>query len=311
MALKFGTGGIPLTTKNKNVVEGIKRIKELGLEALEIEFVHQVFLNEKQAEEAGQTAKKLGIDLSIHGSYYINLASEDKAKWHASIQRILSAAKIGEIAGARFLTFHAGFRQGHDDKKVYTLVREGVARIVEEFEKKDYKIKLTPELTGKVSQWGDLEELIELVKDINSNKLGFCFDFAHKHARSGGKFNTRQEFKDMLMLIKKELGGDFLKDMHFHISGINYTDKGERNHLTLLGDYEKYKEAGFDLKAIKRDYKELAKKNKLGPADLNWEALLYELKEFDAGGIVVCESPNLEHDALLLMQNYRKLGKKL
>ncbi|MBN1331550.1 TIM barrel protein [Candidatus Dojkabacteria bacterium] len=305
--LRFGTGGIPLTTKTRNAEEGVRRIHELGLDSMELEFVHNVFLDKEKAKNLRKIAEAENVALTVHGSYYINLASTDEKKWHASISRILQAAKIGDLAGAKSLTYHSGFRQNLEDKVVYNLIKKAVRKVLTAVEKADLSIKISPELTGKASQWGDLEELIRLVKDLKSEKLGFCFDFAHKHARDGGGFNSKKEFREMLDLIKTELGADFLKDMHIHISGINYSDKGERNHLTLLGEYENYIKEGMQLPEIEHSYEDIRKHKKIGPADIKWKELLEVLKEKRVGGIVVCESPNLEHDAMLMKKYYKQL----
>lgn len=307
MKLRFGTGGIPLSTKNRSAIEGVRRIHELGLESMELEFVHSVFLNEKQAEELKAEAERLDVALSVHGSYYVNLASDDKQKWHASINRVQKAAQIGSIAGARFITFHSGFFQGRSEEEVYPLIKEGIEEILNYLKENSLGIKVTPELTGKPTQWGDLDDLINLVKDFKSNQLGFCFDFAHKHARSNGKFNSEDEFNEMLDKIGDKLGEEFLRDMHIHLSGINYSPKGERNHLTFLGEESKYANEGLAIEGLTDHYATLAKKNKIGPSDLEWVSLLKVLKEYKVGGIVVCESPNLEQDALLMQKTYAKL----
>lgn len=307
MALRFGTGGIPLTTKKKNAVEGVKRIKELGLDSMELEFVYQVFLNEIEAKKLKKIADEEDVALSVHGSYYINLASSEAQKWHASINRLLDSAKVGDMAGARFVTFHPAFRQSRSEEAVYKLVKKAMAEVFKESRKSKLKIKITPELTGKASQWGDLEELVKLIQDFSGENIGFCFDFAHKHARDGGGYNTRKEFQNMLGFIKKELGQKFLSDMHIHMSGINYSSKGERNHLTLLGDFDKYEKEGIHVEGIEKYYDELREKGRIGPPDLKWKELLETIKEYKVGGIVVCESPNLEHDALLMKKYYKSL----
>jgi len=38
----------------------------------------------------------------------------------------------------------------------------------------------------------------------------------------------------------------------------------------------------------------------LEESDMNWRELLKALKDFEVDGILVCESPNLEEDALML-----------
>jgi deoxyribonuclease-4 len=57
-------------------------------------------------------------------------------------------------------------------------------------------------------------------------------DFSHIHAR-GGKANTYREFYRILKKIGKKLGDGALKNMHIHISGSRYNDKGEMKHLNL------------------------------------------------------------------------------
>ena len=67
--------------------------------------------------------------------------------------------------------------------------------------------------------------------------------------------------------------------MHIHVSCIDYGDKGERKHLNLK------------------------------ESDFQYAELLKALKDYDAKGIVICESPNLEEDALLLQATYNELLK--
>ncbi len=45
----------------------------------------------------------------------------------------------------------------------------------------------------------------------------------------------------------------------------------------------------------------------LKEADLKYEELLQALKEHDVKGMVICESPNLEEDALHLQETYHKM----
>ncbi len=44
MAVKIGTAGIPVTSCG-NTFSGIDRIKELGLDIIEIQFVRGIYLN--------------------------------------------------------------------------------------------------------------------------------------------------------------------------------------------------------------------------------------------------------------------------
>ena len=67
-----GTGGAEL--------ESFQALKKQDLDAVEIEFTYSVWMKKEQAIAIRELNKKLGLRLSIHGSYFINLNSEDKAK---------------------------------------------------------------------------------------------------------------------------------------------------------------------------------------------------------------------------------------
>jgi deoxyribonuclease-4 len=127
---------------------------------------------------------------------------------------------------------------------------------------------------GKGSQFGTLEEILNLSTEVEG--IAPCVDFAHWHARTGA-FNSYQEFAAMLSQIENRLGRTALDNMHIHASGIAYGKKGELKHLNL-------KESDFQ-------YIELIK----------------ALKDYKVKGLFICESPNLEEDALLLQTTYNGL----
>ena len=83
---------------------------------------------------------------------------------------------------------------------------------------------------GKISQFGSLEELLNLCSEVEG--LAPCMDFAHLHARTG-KYNSYYEFKSVLTQIEKKLGRSALDNMHIHVSGINYNNKAGRSCISI------------------------------------------------------------------------------
>ena len=73
--LLFGTAGAPLSTKDRSSIGGVRRIRELGLGCMEVEFVRGVRMGEGTAAEVGRVAREAGVALSVHAPYYINLNS--------------------------------------------------------------------------------------------------------------------------------------------------------------------------------------------------------------------------------------------
>lgn len=313
--LNIGVGGVPLTSKKNNTVSGIERVKELGLDLMEIEFVHGVKMSEESAHLVNQTRQSSQIELTIHGPYYINLASDDNRKFYGSIKYITDSIYIGGLCGAKSVTFHPAFYQKKPKEEVYSQVKSAFEKIYEEFEKEKYnehpinlgETVLAPELTGKPTQFGDIEELIKLVDEFKDLNLKLCIDFAHKYARSNGLFNGYEKFVEILEMIEKQLGREYLDKLHMHVSAINYGEKGEKHHLTFLQSEEEYKEMGIKEGGINQYFEELEKKGKTIDAGFKWRELLQALKDKNVGGYLVCESPILEYDALLLKQTYNNL----
>ncbi|MFA5930723.1 MAG: TIM barrel protein [archaeon] len=273
--LLFGTAGIPLSTADHNTIDGIKQVHALGLSGMELEFVHSVHISKEQAPEVKKVAQENEVILTSHGSYYINLNAVERPKMHASVSRVVACARRAEEAGAVSMTFHAGFYLKDSPEKTFSNIKKCFEEITDELGSKKSKITIRPETTGKGKQFGSIDELLLLCSQLD-NVLP-CIDFSHLHARSNGKYNTYEEFRSVLENSEKMLGKGFLKNMHCHVSGIAYSEKGEQKHLVLK------------------------------ESDFNYTDLLKALKEFDCAGMIVCESPNIETDALLLKKTYEKL----
>jgi deoxyribonuclease-4 len=279
--LRFGTVGNPLSTPPRpgGTVGGIQRIHELGLGALELAWVRSVRVSEETCQRIWEAASALGIALSVHAPYFINLNARDRAGYRASKERLMAAARAGFRAGARDIVFHPGAYQGARPERAYETVRRRLQEIVEELREEGVDVTLRPETMGKSALFGTLDEVIQLSREVPG--VLPCVDFAHLHARAGdGSFNSYAEFVEALKRVAAGLGPRGLQDLHIHVSGIAYTRKGERHHLNLK------------------------------EADLRYEELLQALIDLGTQGRVLCESPNLEEDALLLQATYRRLLEK-
>ncbi len=276
--LHFGPAGIPVSAKGKKPEQGVREVKRLGLDCMEIEFVRGVRMSENSAAAVRDAARETGIRLTAHGPYYINLCSKEPEKVSASIRRVLDTARVGSLCGAESITFHAAFYQGRDEREIFNEVAARLESILAILAKDRVKVAVRPELTGKPSQFGSLEELIELSRRVKG--VLPCIDFAHLFARTNGRYNSYEEFCEVLDALKKGLGAGILKNMHIHVSGIEFTAKGERRHLELEN------------------------------SRFNWKDLLRALLDYKVEGVCICESPTLEKDALLLKKTYHSLSRK-
>jgi deoxyribonuclease-4 len=126
---------------------------------------------------------------------------------------------------------------------------------------------------GKSAMLGSLEDVLQMSQSIPGVEP--CLDFAHLHARAGdGSMNSKDEWLHVLNLYSQALGVSSLKRLHIHMSGIEYTNKGEKNHL------------------------------KLTESDFNLTGLFEALRQLGCAGRILCESPAMEEDARYMKEQW-------
>lgn len=269
--LLFGTAGVPHSADGDSTVKGIERVAALGLDCLEIEAVRGVHMGEDTARQVRERAEARGIRLSLHAPYYINLLSPEEGKRLASQKYIITSVRVAGLCGARSVVFHAGYYRQLGPQEAYGLVKKAMAEILSVLKSERNTVTLRIETMGRPKQFGTLEEVLFLCRDLEG--LAPCLDFSHIHAREG-RVNSFPEFDRILRKLGRKLGPAALKDVHFHIAGVDYGRIGEIKHL---------------------DLKE---------SDFQYDEWIEALKENNVSGTVICESPNLEADAMMLKKLY-------
>lgn len=232
----------PAGNIEKDTITSLIRLKKLGLQAQEIEFVRQVYMKNELAKEVGKKAKELDINLSIHAPYFINLASEEKDKINASKKRILDSSERGHYLNASHIVFHPAYFGKRSKEETHELVKAEILDMLDTINKNSWNVKLAPETTGKHSAYGSLDETIRLAKET---KCDICIDPAHIYARSNGHIDFK-EVLDKVEVLK-------LKRLHFHFSAIKFSDKGEVNHLILSDGGPKFEPLAKELISRKID----------------------------------------------------------
>ena len=222
--IRFGPAGLGGV---KDSIFNLEDYHKLGLRTCEIAFTYGVYIkNKEDAIKIGKTAKKLDISLSIHAPYWINLNSSEKKKVEKSKQRILKCCEIGTYLNAKKVVFHPGYYGKDNKEKTYESIKKQILDMQRIIKEKKYTPKLAPETTGKINVFGSIDEIKKLVKETGCS---FCIDFAHILAREKDYNFTK---------VLNEFRG--YREIHIHFSGINYTEKGEKNHKkTPLNELKK------------------------------------------------------------------------
>ena len=273
----FGTVGSPTSTpKNPGgSIGAIQYLDSLGLDSLELGWVRSVRVSESTCQKIQATAVDCDVLLSVHAPYFINLNANDE-EWPKARKRLMDAAHYGFLAGATDIIFHPGSYFGKPPKEVLPLAVERLHGCMEELRIHGNPVILRPETMGKSAMLGSLDDVLEM--SVKVDGVEPCLDFPHLFARTGDDgMNTYGEWMDILQYYESMLGLRSMQRLHIHLSGIEYTQKGERKHLPIQ------------------------------ESDLDIDAILQALVDTNCGGRILCESPNLEEDALLLQEKWNNL----
>ncbi len=270
--VRFASAGIPIQCKGGNL-EAVECSRKLGLGAFEIEFVRGVKMGEVKAREIAASAAKNDVLVSSHAPYYVNCCTQEKAKVASTIRHIFSSARITGLCGGTITVFHPGHYQKLGKEEAFQAAKKVLLVINEKMDAAKVKCALGAETVGKKSAFGGLEEVVRLHEELEF--VWPVLDFSHLLARGDFPCKTEGEYRKLFAAVEKRIPG-YGKDFHSHFSSIEYTERGERNHLPISANVPPYK------------------------------PLMKVLAENGYSGRVVCESPRLEYDALLMQAEYLK-----
>ena len=258
--MRFGPAGYPKAAKDAK--DALNIIKGMGLNALEMEFVRGVKTSEAKAKEIGAAAKELDIRLSAHAPYFVSFNSDTPETREKSISWVMDTVRVAHSLGAHIIVIHAA-QYGKEPSEATDSVIKGLNRCKEIMDDENIKdVTLGLETMGRAATWGTLKEIGEVMDGIPGVRP--VLDVSHIHARYGGSLRTKQDMgslTDEFFL----LAGDI---PHFHISCIEYTGKGEKEHLPLSAK------------------------------DPDMSLLAEALNDCKKDCTFICESPLLEEDAL-------------
>jgi deoxyribonuclease-4 len=274
---RFGTVGSPISTPKKpgGSVGAVAQLKSLGLNALELGWVQAVRVSEETCRAIKSAGETADVALSVHAPYFINLNADDE-EWPKSRRRLMDAAYYGGLAGATDIIFHPGSYFAQPPEAVLPKSITRLSDCAAELQSKGVMVTLRPETMGKSAMLGSLEDTFAMSRAVPG--VLPCVDFAHLHARNGdGSVNSYAEWMHLLDTYAQALGEQALSRMHIHLSGIEYSAKGERNHLPIR------------------------------ESDLKIAELFKALSEHHCAGRIVCESPILEEDAVYMRDLWHEI----
>ena len=248
-------------------------IKRIGLDAYEYEAGNGLSATAETLLAIGKAASENNIKMSYHTPYFISLSGIVEEKRLNSIKYIDESLKAAKLLGANTIVVHTGSAAKISRDEAMRLAADTLIKTLNKVD--TYGIKIGLETMGKINQLGTLDEVIELCR-IDSSLVP-VIDFGHLNARSLGKMiNSAYDYLRIFDKIDRLLSPEIARNVHCHFSKIEWTNSGEKKHLTF--DDEIY-----------------------GPS---FEPLMRVIADNSLTPTIICESAGTQSDDALTMKKY-------
>ncbi len=241
--ITFGPGGNSLSWGKRKFPDDLAEyLGGFGLNGYEIECGRGVRISESTLARLPGIAHENGIYVTLHAPYFISLSSTEEEKRLKSVGYILESAKAAKAVGARKIVVHSGSCSKMTRAEALFLAKDTLKKAQAALDENGLSdVIICPETMGKINQLGTLDEVLELCA-VDERFLP-TVDFGHLNARTLGGIRGRDDYAKMLDDIENALGFERLSKMHVHFSKIEYTNGGEKKHLTFADktfgpDYE-------------------------------------------------------------------------
>jgi deoxyribonuclease-4 len=280
---RFGPAGVPpmFRLMGADLPDVPRLLREEGLDAFEYEAVRwgqKPQISKEHAEKLGAAAKENDVQLSLHGSYYINLSGKRDIV-EASKRRLIASATAADWMGAYVMVFHTGFYGRFEKDFAFGTCLDALKEVSAEIRRLGLRVKLGPETMGRKFQVGSLDEILTLCQEVEGTQL--VVDWAHLHALHQGSLRKIEDFRAIAEKVEQKLGTEAMRSMHCHFSKIEFTAQGEKKHHTL-------DEEGF------------------GP---DFRMLAEVIADFQMHPTIICESPILDVDARKMKETLQQVLK--
>jgi deoxyribonuclease-4 len=267
----LGPGGTPISSPDSSTSAGIRQVAKLGLNAMEVEFVRGVKMSPAMAKEVGELARELGVRLSAHAPYFINLLSDKPSTVRASKQRILQTVDRAERMGADAVAVHAAYYGKMGAEEAQADMTDAVGDIVDGMKESGAKVLLGLETMAKAATWGTLDEIMALHK--RWKVVVPYIDWCHIWVRNNGAINYGEIFDRL-----RKAG---IKHVNSHFSNSKYN-----------ANTKKWQDIHLPMGETKPDFDELAREIIRRKIDIT----------------IISESPVLEEDSLKMKKVFEKIG---
>jgi len=176
--------------------------------------------------------------LAIHGSYLLNLASEDAANRRKAVRGFRDEVERGLAIGADYLVIHPGNSKGQETERAIETLADSFAEAAEGVEWGGFQVLLENTAGGGASLGRDFNELARIGEAIVSRTpaaVEFCIDTAHLFAM-GWDVSTAKGLRKTLKQIDGAIGLQRVKVVHTNDSKTGLGSRVDRHEQIGKGE---------------------------------------------------------------------------
>lgn len=268
IGVAYGSSRIPIVKNAQQALEVLDELYKIGFKAFLIP--KELLMNIKNISDLYKEhytnllriktiASKYNIELSIHNN---SLPEDPRLDEELKI-----FSNVASVMDVRSLIIHPTFYSRMPQDQALRLVVYKINEMVNELR---IKSRIGIETTGRLSELGSVEDVIDMVK--RTTRTEPILNWAHIHARSSGAITSEDDFRRILDKIRSEVGQYWLKEAFFIFSGISYGPSGAIQHRSVVR------------------------------SDMKLEHLIKSVQSLNIKGTLIFETPNRENDILGILQ---------
>ncbi|MEG2786833.1 MAG: sugar phosphate isomerase/epimerase family protein [Romboutsia sp.] len=202
----------------------INEIKESNI-GVEIQSFPQDILDKDYSDILNECKNKLyslNCTISLHGaSFDLNPGSTDKKVLELTRFRYMQCIEIAKNIGANYVIFHSQLNPLISVPRIRKLKLDNQINFWKNLLEEINDLNITILLENEYDD--SYEELLYILKEVNSNKLKMCLDIGHVLAYSNRKL---EEWVEKLK--------DYIKYIHLHFNDGSFDSHTEPNEEELM-----------------------------------------------------------------------------
>ncbi|MCK4613949.1 MAG: hypothetical protein KAU14_04025, partial [Thermoplasmata archaeon] len=168
--IRIGPAGIPLSSRAKTLADGLKDVKKVGLNAMELQLLHgNIYIDTPDMfVELGELAKKLDVEMGVHAPYYAELAyPPENPVTRKNLDVIKDDAIVSDFLDASYIALHVGPYYKEGLKKSIEYVTRNVRELRNFFLDERIKPKLLLENSGRKNVLGSVKEILTICENVH------------------------------------------------------------------------------------------------------------------------------------------------